>query len=138
MTSVAAAPFILIDYTLTIDSDDFSTAVSSAAFTPSVKTVTFNGGTPTSIWQFPTPSVWTADIEFAQDWTTTGSLSNYLHAHEGQVKVCTFVPNVPDADSPTITANIIITPGPIGGDQGTIPTEKVSMPVNGKPVITPV
>lgn len=133
-TQIDVAPLFLNNYTLVIDSDSYEKAISSATFTPSSKIVSFQGGTPDASFNFPTPATWTCDLEFAQDWTTTGSLSQYLHTNEGLVKPCTFVPN---ADGPTVAANIIVTPGAIGGGVGTVGTAKVSLGVNGKPTIQP-
>lgn len=138
VTSIEVAPLFLNDIVMQIGtSDSFETAISSATFTPSNKLVTFQGGTPDSVFNFPGPTTWTLDLEYAQDWDTTGSLSNYLHANEGAVVAAVFTPKEGDSETPTVTANIIITPGSIGGDIGAVGTAKVSLGLNGRPVIVP-
>lgn len=137
ITTVDVDPLFLNDYTLVIDDDEFAAAISSATFTPKSSIVNFQGGRPSATFNFPTPATWTLDLEYAQDWSAATSLANYLHTNEGLIKAATFVPNVADDESPTVTANIIITPGAIGGKAAAVATSTVSLGVNGKPVITP-
>lgn len=138
VSPVAVAPLFLNDVIMQIGAtNSFETAISSATFTPSTKLVTFQGGTPASIFNFPAPTTWTLDLEYAQDWDTTDSLANYLHANEGTVVPAVFTPKEGDEDSPTVTANIIIAPGSIGGDIGSVGTSKVSLGVNGRPTVVP-
>ena len=137
MASIANNAYFLQNATVQIGTDNFEEAISSITLTPSSSQVTFKGLTPAAIQNFSTPSTWVAALEFAQDWTTTGSLSQYLFAHEGQAVTMTFVPEADDLESPTITATVVIVPGSIGGAGGAVATSQVSLPVNGKPTITP-
>lgn len=137
MTTIVPKPLFLQNATVQIGTDSFEQAVSSVALTPSTSTVTFKGLTPAAVFNFATPSTWVAALTFAQDWSTAGSLANYLHTHEGEKVTLTFVPAVDDEDSPTITATVFVVPGSIGGETGTVNTSQVSLPVDGKPTITP-
>lgn len=137
MTAIAPKPLFLRNCTVSIGTDSYEQAISSVTFTPSASTVTFKGLTPDAVFNFATPSTWVAALAFAQDWSTAGSLSNYLHAHEGESVVMTFKPALDDLTSPTVTANITVVPGAIGGAQGAVAVSQVSLPVSGKPEITP-
>lgn len=137
MTTIAPAPLFLANATVQIGTDSYEQALSSVELTPTTSTVQFKGLTPTAIFNFATPSTWVAALTFAQDWATAGSLANYLFANEGESVTMTFVPAVDDDDSPTITATVTIVPGSIGGAGGAVSTSTVSLPVDGKPTITP-
>lgn len=137
MSTIVPAPLFLSNCTVEIGTDSYEQALSNVTITPSTSQVTFKGLTPTAIFNFSTPSTWAAALTFAQDWSTAGSLANYLFAHEGQQVTMTFVPAVDDVTSPTITATVTIVPGSIGGAQGAVSTSTVTLPVDGKPTITP-
>ncbi|GAB3608590.1 hypothetical protein GCM10027414_07150 [Humibacter ginsengiterrae] len=134
-TVIGVQPLFMNNVSFVVDTDEFAAAISSVTFTPSTKNVTFQGGTPDASFTFPTPATWTADLEFAQDWTTPNSLSFYLYNNAGTTKSVTFLPV---AGGATITATLVIAEGAVGGAIGTaVPTAKVSLGVNGRPVITP-
>lgn len=137
MASIAPKPLFLRNCTVSIGTDSYEKAINSVVFTPTSSTVTYKGLTPDSVYNFATPATWVAAVAFAQDWSTTGSLSNYLHEHEGESVTMTFEPAVDDTQSPTVTATITIVPGSIGGAQGAVATSSVSLPVSGRPEITP-
>lgn len=133
-TSVAVNAQFITDATVQIGDDSYEQACSTVTLTPSSSSKTFQGMTPTSSATRVTPATWEADITFAQDLDTAGSLTNYLHTNEGQEVTMIFAPN---AGGATVTATVYITPGAIGGDQGDFSTSSVKLPVIGKPVITP-
>lgn len=137
MPTIAAKPLFLQNATVQIGTDSFEQAVSAITLTPSTSAVTFKGLTPVAVFNFATPSTWVAALTFAQDWSTPGSLANYLFEHEGEKVTMTFVPAVDDEDSPTITATVFVVPGAIGGEAGAVSTSQVQLPVDGKPTITP-
>lgn len=137
MTAIVPKPLFLQNATVQVGTDSFEEAVSAVTITPSTSTVTFKGLKPSAVFNFATPSTWAAAMTFAQDWSTPGSLANYLFAHEGEKVTLTFVPAVDDEDSPTITATVFVVPGVIGGEVGTVNTSQVTLPVDGKPTITP-
>lgn len=132
MTNIALNPITVNAATLKIDADNYEAAIGSAVFTPSTKTSSFtaiNGQT----YQSQAPATWTLDVNFAQDFETAGSLSNYLHAHEGESKEAVLTEVESGA---TFTATISIAPGAIGDAAGSIAQSKVSLG-STKPVVTP-
>jgi hypothetical protein len=74
------------------------------------------------------------DIAYAQDWDTTGSLSQYLFANEGAEVTLTFEPVNGGA---SWSADVIIVPGAVGGAVDSFAVATVSLPVQGKPSFTP-
>lgn len=112
---MAFQPIILADAALTLDSGAYEGQISGAVFTPSSSPVTFtaiNGDVHT----LATKATWTLDLTYAQDWEDATSLSDYLHAHEGEVVSAVFEP-VDGGRS--FTANVTITPGAIGASDTT-------------------
>lgn len=127
-------PLYLSDIVFATADDSFEKAISSVTFTPSSKNATFQGGTPDATFTYPGPTTWTCDLEFAQDWDTANSLSLFLFNNQGETIAVTFTPKTGGA---SIAATLIVTPGSIGGNIGSVSTSKVSLGVQGKPTITP-
>ena len=127
-------PLVLKDVTLTIETDDYKKAVSSVTFTPSASTITWTG-LGGNTYSDTSTATWTCGLEFAQDWDTEDSLSAYLYTNEGTTKAVTFVPK---AGGPSFTADVVITPGAIGGAVNAYATASVTLGVNGKPELVPV
>lgn len=137
MVSPAVVPIILNDVILTIAADNYEAHVSKVQFDPTTSIVKWKGLTPTSVFNFPTSSDWTLSLDYAQDWATTSSLSQYLFTNEGTTKVITFKPKKPaTGTAPTWTATVIITPGAIGGSVDSVAAASVTLGVQGKPVLT--
>ncbi|GLK17742.1 hypothetical protein [Herbiconiux flava] len=132
---IAVKPIVLRDIIVSLDGKRFERAVSSAAFTPSASTVTWQGGTPDSTFTDVSPATWTCGLTFAQDWVTPGSLALYLHANEGKTVPGIFAPQ--NGIGPTFTADIVITAGAIGGAIGAVPEGTVTLGCQGKPQIVP-
>jgi hypothetical protein len=124
MTSVTAVPLVLTNYTIQIGTDSYEKAVKGVTFTPG-SPITFQGGTPTSKYSHSTD--WACKVDYVQDWTTAGSLSRYLHEHEGESVEATFVPTADDDESPSFTATLAILPGVIGGQVNQFSEASVSL-----------
>lgn len=137
MASVEVSPLYMSQCTFTVDADDYEAAVDQVTFTPASSTQTWQGMKAGAVFTRAAQATWTCQIEFAQDYSTAGSLANYLFANEGQQKAVTFVPDTTDTASPTIAGTIIITPGAIGGKVNAFATASVTLPMTGKPTITP-
>lgn len=127
-------PIILNNCVMKIAADDFAAACNGITFTPSGGVVNFHGMKPDAGFSFPTPINWTLDLSYAQDIETVTSLTNYLHEHEGETVAAVFEPVDGGA---SIEADIILTPGALGGAGGAVPTSTVKMGVNRKPEIVP-
>jgi hypothetical protein len=130
MAAVAVVPFILKDVTLSIALSDYQAAVRSVEFIPSSSIVNWKGLTPSSVFSFGTTATWVCNMTYAQDWTTVGSLSEYLMDNEGSSVTATFTPN---AGGAAFTATLIIAPGSVGGAVDAVAEASVSLGVQGKP-----
>ncbi len=114
MPQVAVKPIVLKDVTLLIDVDNFELHVSKVQFDPAVQTQTWKGLSPTAVASDQSAPSWTCTLEYAQDWSGSTTLSAYLHEHAGETKHVEFKPDV-NTPQATWDADIIISPGPIGG-----------------------
>ena len=132
MATPAVKPIVLNDVDLKIAADNFEAHVSKVELVPSTSLVTWKGMTPTSVFKAPTMTDWACGLAYAQDWETPGSLSEYLFLNEGKQKEMVFKPRKSGARS--WTAQIIITPGAIGGLSDTVAVAEVSLGVQGRPV----
>lgn len=124
-------PFIMRDCLFQVEADNYEAHVSKVQFDPTSSIVGFKGLTPSSNVQFGTTATWVAGLDYAQDWNTAESLSEYLHEHEGESIDVTFQPV--NGGRP-ITATLIVTPGSIGGAVDTVATASVSLG-STKPVL---
>jgi hypothetical protein len=137
MASPVLVPIVLNDVVLTVAADNYEAHVSKVEFVPSASMVKWKGLTPASVFNFTTLADWVLNLEYAQDWATAASLSQYLFDNEGTSKVVTFKPKKPSTGTaPTWTATVLITPGAIGGAVDSVATASVSLGVQGKPVRT--
>lgn len=130
---LTAAPFILKDCQLVIEGDDFIAHVSAVQFNVQSGQVSWTPLTPNRSFSDSTDPVWTCQLTYAQDWTSTKSLSKYLLANNGATKAAKFVPKKGDG-LPTFTAQLKIVPGPIGGQVGQVATGQVTLGMDGAPV----
>jgi hypothetical protein len=136
MTQIAVTPYVLKDALLQIATDNYEKHVSNVLFTPNVTPVTWQGLTPDAAFSDASNPTWTCQMDYAQDWTTTNSLAQYLLTNAGQQKVAVFKPLGATTGKPIFTATIIIVPGPIGGAVNTVQTGTVTMGVIGQVVKT--
>ena len=134
MTAIAVQPIILTDCKLTIGTDNYEAHVSGVIFNPASSIVTWKGLTPTSKFSFAASSTWTCQLDYAQDWETVDSLSQYLHDNEGTAVAATFEPEDGGA---SWGATLLIAPGAIGGQVDGVPVGSVTLGVQGKPALTP-
>lgn len=130
MPDIALEPILLSDVLLTLGANDYQGSVSKVELAPSSSIVNWKGMTPSASYSFPTSSTWQCNLEYAQDWETTNSLSRYLHDHEGETVAATFEPKNGGA---SFTATLVIVPGTIGGAVDTVAVATVSLGVQGKP-----
>lgn len=134
MAQIAIEPIILTNVLMTIGTDDYAKHVSRVEFVPTASIVNWKGLNPTSVFSKTTRATWVCNLEYAQDWETEDSLSQYLHDNEGAEKAVVFEP---EAGGASVAATVQIVPGSIGGAVDTVPVASVSLGVNGKPAITP-
>lgn len=111
MTTVSlTSPYAMRAATLTIESDDFTAAVSAATFVPT-KRQPWRGIGGNSIGA---DADWTLNVAFAQDLAPTGLL-RYLLDHEGEEADVVLTPV---DDGPAISATVVCSPGQVGGSRG--------------------
>jgi len=134
MAQIAIEPIILTNCLLTIGADNYEKHVSRVQFDPSAATVNWKGLHPDAVFSKVARATWTCTLEYAQDWETPNSLSQYLHDNEGTEVAATFSP---ESGGASWAATILITPGAIGGTVDTVPTATVTLGVKGKPARTP-
>lgn len=135
MAQIAVKPLSLKDMVLTIGTDSYEKHVSKVQFAPSVTKKTWRGGTPDAVFTDVSAATWECQIDYVQDWETTDSLSAYLLANEGQTKAAVFTPA--SGVGQKFSANIVISPGAIGGTIGEYGTTSVSLG-SDKPVASAV
>ena len=127
---MAFQPFMLGASALSLDGTGYEGEISGAIFTPTSSTVPFTAINGTT-WQLAVPTTWVLEITYAQDWAEASSLSRYLHDNEGSVVPAIFEPI---DGGPTVTADVTITPGAIGGDTTAVASGTVTLG-STKPVV---
>jgi len=127
-------PLFLKDAVLTIAATGYEAEVSSATLTPSTSSTTWKGLTPEAVFTNTSNATWVLDLTYAQDYDDALSLGVYLFEHEGEEVAMNFVPKNGGAG---FTANVVITPGAVGGAVDGFAESTVSLPVQGRPVYVP-
>lgn len=130
MVQIAVKPIVLRDVLLSVAADDYEKHVSGVTITPATGSVTWNGLTPDSAFTFPTATTWSLMLDYAQDWETANSLSDYLFENEGEQVTMTFEP-VKGGTGWEVDATIV--PGSIGGQVNAVAVASVTLGVSGKP-----
>jgi hypothetical protein len=127
---------VLKDYRFVVGTDNYEKHCNVIRLVPSTTQPkqTWQGFTPaTVVTDSGTPVTdWTLELEYAQDWETANSLSNYLLTNAGTQKVAKLQP-LSGVGKKTFTVTVTIVPGPIGGTVSEYATASVSMAVTGQP-----
>ncbi|WP_157001433.1 hypothetical protein [Agromyces laixinhei] len=134
MAQIAVNPLVLKDVVLSFGADSYEKHVSGVTFTPSSSTITWQGLTPDAKFTDVTAADWACQLDYVQDWDTADSLSQYLYENEGTEVAATFKPR--SGSGPSFTAELVITPGAIGGVVNSYATTSVTLG-STKPVLVP-
>lgn len=134
MVDIAVSPLVMKDAVLNFPTDNYSAAASAITCTPTSSAITWAGLALNTITD-SSAATWAVAITYAQDWETVNSLSQYLHANEGNEVAMTFGPK--NGSGPTFTVTVIVVPGAIGGTVNTVAETTVTLPAKGKPVLVP-
>ena len=135
MTVVIPATFSLKNSTIKIGTNNFEATISGVAFVPTTAVSVWKGITPTAVYPTTGVTEWVANIDYAQDFATATSLSNYLLTNSGTTAVCDFYPI---AGGVGYRATLLLVAGDIGTTGSDTATASVSLTVIGQPaVITP-
>lgn len=132
MTAVVPSPFVMKNAVLAIATDTYEKGVTSAVFTPSASVISIAAVAPGATYTDTPNATWTLDLTILQDWADPDSLVRHLFDAEGTTETWVLTPV---AGGPTVTAEVTITPGQIGGDASAFATATVSLGVSGKPAI---
>jgi hypothetical protein len=129
MATVVATPYFIGASTLTIEEDEYTTAITSAVLNPTTPTAEFIdiGGGSVSFTGDPT---WVADIGFAQDWETDDSFVHYMRINRGQKKVAKLTPK---NGGRGVEFTIVCQPTAIGGAARSVATSTAQFRVDGQP-----
>lgn len=141
MVVLDVKPLILKDVELLIGGttpDDFRKHVSEVTFTPSASSTSWTGLGANTHTDAST-ATWTCTLKYVQDWDSLKSLSRYLYTEEGKTVPIVFKPRAGTGAgaSPSFSANIVITPGAIGGQVNSFAETSVTLGVSGKPLLVP-
>jgi hypothetical protein len=133
LTEILTDPFLVDAAALTIEADDYTSALNSAKLTPTTPLATFRdigGGTRTVAGK----PAWVFDLGAAQDWGPDSSLVHYLRINHGQTKTATLTP---DDGGRSVTFTFVCISTDVLGAAGGIASSTVQLPVNGQPVWDP-
>lgn len=134
MAVLTPRPLVMKDVVLEIGTDDFRAYADSVTFTPSASSVTWSGLGGNTHTDAST-ATWTLDLNYVQDWDSANSLSRFLYENEGDSVDVVFAPK--SGSGPSFTAEVVITPGAIGGAVSAFATTSVTLGVNGRPELVP-
>lgn len=138
MAVLEPKPLVLKDVELLIGDttpDDFKKFVSQVEFTPSTSSTSWTGLGANTHTDTST-ATWTCTLRYVQDWESTKSLSRYLYDNEGKTVTVKFKPKAGTAvGTPVWTAQIVISPGAVGGQVNAFAETSVTLGLNGKPTI---
>lgn len=129
MAAISVNPIFLRDVTFTVEGDDYAAALQSVVLTPSTSVVTAKGLSAGSVFSAVPAPTWTCDISYLQD-DADDAFGMYLFENTGETVTATFTPG--NGRRPW-TAQIILTPGAVGGGQDAFATATVSLGVKGDP-----
>ncbi|MBP1326733.1 hypothetical protein JOF28_001965 [Leucobacter exalbidus] len=133
MPVIDIAPLYMDGADLSIEGDDYAAHISGASFVPTSSTVTWTGAKPNATFTRQSRATWVLTLNYAQDWESAKSLSQYLHDHEGKVVDIILAPVT---GGKAFTASVTIAPGTIGAEINTFGTSTVSLGLNGRPEYT--
>lgn len=133
MAVISLTPILMNGATLLIGANNYEKVVNSAKLVPNNPVAMYKGidGTITAAAGLPS---WTLELNYAQDWNTTASLSRYLVAQAGTLKTIVLTPNTGGSAA---TVSVLIVPGDLGGAADSTSTAIVTLQVIGQPGITP-
>lgn len=137
-----SVPQILKHIILTIDTEDFSMDVTSAALVPTPGATqtakTLDGVTHQDV----EGETWALNLTMVIDWDSDRpGLAWFLLDRKGETLPFTFKDTTAanSTTKPLMTGDVVIQPGPYGGEGNTFATADISLPVDGIPVpdVTP-
>lgn len=132
MSLINPKPIILKDVTVIIGADNYEKQLSTVVLTPAAATQVWQGLTPAASYSDTPAATWSAELGYAQDWETAGSLSRYLFNNEGAQVTAVFKPRAGGGSS--FQVQLVLTPGAIGGAVNAWQEATVTLGIIGRPV----
>lgn len=129
MAQIAPQPVLMSSAVLTLGTDNYELAVSSAELAPTTPTQQFKGIGGGIINLAGVPS-WMLNLAYAQDFATAKSLSQILLANVGKTLAFTIRPV---SGGIGYSGTVLVVPGSVGGAVDTVLAGSVSLAVNGQP-----
>lgn len=133
MVDIAVAPIVMKNSSLLVPTDDYAAHVSAVTITPTAPTFSWTG-LAGNVFNAAGAATWVCVFQYAQDWVTANSLSQYLHANEGNIITVTFRPV---EGGPGATVPLIVVPGAYGGAVNTVAVATATLPCTAKPTLVP-
>ena len=130
MSTIGLTPIRMLEVTVAIEADDYTTSVNQVILTPDTVAGWGRGLSEMDASPHLVGVRWSVAIGFAQDLATPGSLSVYLVENAGQRRRVQLT-----AAGRTITVDALILPAQIGGVANQIPAAVVTMPIYGAPTL---
>lgn len=130
--SVFAGATVLRDSLVTIDDVEYANQVRKARFVPDTAVQTYKTLVPDGIIVDADTATWTVELEGVQG-NASGGLAKALRDAAGTVVEMVFQPTS-GFSKPMVTANVLITAVPFGGEQGSFMDFDVTFSVQGAPV----
>jgi hypothetical protein len=128
-------PLFISTATVTIDSVDYADLISNVVFTPTTPSVEFKGVSG-KVATSTGATTWAVTFDYAQSFDTAGSLALKLFNDSGDKVTAVFKPQG-SASAASVTATVTLLSGSFGGAIDAAATSSVTLPVDGKPTITP-
>lgn len=132
MTIISAAPIVLRDMSLIVETDDYAKHVSSVTFTVEQQEISWTGADGTVYTELG-PETWKCAVAYAQDWETVNSLSEYLFTNRGTKKTVKFMPQAGSGNT-VFTVTCSLATGAIGGAVGEFALATATFGCDGAPV----
>ncbi len=112
---------------------DYAAAFDNIQLVPATSTTTWTGLKRNTLTDV-SPATWSMTGAGAQDWETDGSLSEFLHEHEGETRPYLLRPK---SGGKGFKGSLILAPGAIGGAGNATAAFSVTFGLTGKPEIVP-
>lgn len=131
MATPVPNPLIIKNASVKIGTVEYAELISNVTVTPTTPTIEFKGVAGKTFQTTGTES-WVLQFDYAQDWTSAGSLALALFNGAGTSATVVITPN--GSTGPKITVEATLQAGAFGGAVDTVAVASASLPVTGRPV----
>lgn len=135
MAQINVAPVVFKNYGLKIGIDNYEKHVNEVTLVATTPTAVFKGASAGQVNVDAGTTEWELTLGYAQDWTTTNSLSAYLLNNTGAKKSVDFFP-LATGTGPKFVVTALIVPGNVGGTVDEMGMASVTLKIEGQPTFT--